>query len=158
MFDFITKFFGRETSSTTARERLRLVLLSDHLSLAPDVVESLKRDLVEVISRYCEVDEANCDVTFEQQDKQVALLANIPIVGMRTRPGPPSSPPQQTPPRAPETPPSFGNAAGASASVASDDPAVTSPGANAKPARKRRRKRSGGAPLTHPGNAGFSPT
>jgi cell division topological specificity factor len=100
VFDFLNKIFGRETSSATARERLRLVLLSDHLSLAPEVVESLKHDLVEVISRYVEVDVANCDVSFEQQDKQVAMLANIPILGMRARPTAPAPPP----PRAPEPP------------------------------------------------------
>ncbi len=130
MFEFVQRFFGKPASSTTAKERLRLVLLSDHLSLAPDVVEALKRDLVEVISRYVEVDSSNCDVTFEQQDKQVAMLANIPILAMRqSRPRatsfaqPPAAPPTVPPPapepppaRAPE-PPSFGTA-GASATVA----------------------------------------
>ena len=48
MFDFLKKneffkaLFGREGSGATARERLRLVLLSDHLALAPDVVAALK--------------------------------------------------------------------------------------------------------------------
>ena len=81
MFEFIQRFFGKPTSSATAKERLRLVLLSDHLSLAPDVVDALKHDLIEVISRYVDVDASNCDVTFEQREKQVAMLANIPILG-----------------------------------------------------------------------------
>jgi cell division topological specificity factor len=127
VFEFVQRFFGKPASSTTAKERLRLVLLSDHLSLAPDVVEALKRDLVEVISRYVEVDTTNCDVSFEQQDKQVAMLANIPILGMRqsrpTPPAPPAAPPPTPPPaRAPEPPPSLG-AAGASASVAHEQEA-----------------------------------
>ncbi|GAC1585032.1 MAG: hypothetical protein NVS3B7_20130 [Candidatus Elarobacter sp.] len=118
MFEFVQRFFGKPSSSVTAKERLRLVLLSDHLSLAPDVVEALKHDLIEVISRYCDVDAAHCDVTFEQQEKQVAMLANIPIRGMHDRPKPPSAtPPKSTPPRAPEPPPSF-DPAGAAASVA----------------------------------------
>ena len=97
MFEFIQRFFGKPTSSATAKERLRLVLLSDHLSLAPDVVEALKHDLIEVISRYVDVDASNCDVTFEQREKQVAMLANIPILGMRARPKPP--PPRRRRPR-----------------------------------------------------------
>src|SRR6202022_4270841 len=88
VFDFFNRLFGTKPSSATAKERLRLVLLSDHLSLAPDVVEALKNDLIEVISRYCEVDAANCDVTFEQQEKRVAMLANVPILAMRARPAP----------------------------------------------------------------------
>ena len=94
MFELFNRLFGRETSSQTAKERLRLVLLSDHLSLAPDVVESLKADLIEVISRYVEVDAAKVDVSFEREDKQVAMLANIPILAMRQRPAaPPPAPP-----------------------------------------------------------------
>jgi len=98
VFEFIQRFFGKPASSATAKERLRLVLLSDHLSLAPDVVESLKHDLLEVISRYCEVDVANCDVTFEQREKQVAMLANIPILSMRSRPAPPPPPAREPDP------------------------------------------------------------
>lgn len=114
MLDFFTRFFKPERSGATAKERLRLVLLSDHLSLAPDVVESLKRDLIEVISRYCEVDVANTDVSFEQQDSAVAMLANIPILGLRN--GRPSAP-ASTPP-APPVPPS--GATPAHAAVAHD--------------------------------------
>ena len=139
MLDFVQRFFGKPSSSATAKERLRLVLLSDHLSLAPDVVDALKRDLVEVISRYVEVDVANCDVTFEQQDRQVAMLANIPILGMNARPTPPAPPP--APPSASSgqaTPPSsFGNAAGASAATAIEiEPEIT-----VSPAGSRRRRR-----------------
>lgn len=97
MFEFIQRFFGKPSSSATAKERLRLVLLSDHLSLAPDVVEALKRDLLEVISRYVEVDPDHVDVTFEQQEKQVAMLANIPILAMRARPTPPPPAPPAEP-------------------------------------------------------------
>ena len=36
MIEFLNKLFGRQTSGATAKERLRLVLMSDHLSLAPE--------------------------------------------------------------------------------------------------------------------------
>ena len=151
MFDFLKKFFGPETSSTTARERLRLVLLSDHLQLAPDVVEALKRDLVAVISRYCEIDESHCDVTFEQQDKQVAMLANIPIVAMKSRPGPPPAPPK---PPAPEPPPSatIESAAGASAAVDEEPESATTatPAQPGSGSAKKRRRRRGGAGASAP--------
>ncbi len=85
MFDFLSRFFRPQGSSETAKERLRLVLLSDHLQLAPDVVEALKHDLIAVISKYVEVDVECCEVTFEQQDRTVLMLANIPIVSMKVR-------------------------------------------------------------------------
>ena len=119
MFEFIQRFFGKPSSSATAKERLRLVLLSDHLSLAPDVVEALKHDLLEVISRYVEVDAEHCDVTFEQREKAVAMLANIPILSM-TRPTLPPSPP---------TP-----------------PAAQKPSNGQRPTRRKRRKAISGSP------------
>ncbi|GAC1411524.1 MAG: hypothetical protein NVSMB64_21380 [Candidatus Velthaea sp.] len=146
MFDFIKNLFKPESSGATARERLRLVLLSDHLSLAPDVVEALRLDLIAVISKYVEVDEAHCDVSFEQQDSAVAMLANIPILAMRSRPMPPKPPP---PAPAPEPPPSFGGSVTASASVVAEraiDETTTAPAPAPKRRRRKRRASSHAAP------------
>ncbi|HEY5427106.1 MAG TPA: cell division topological specificity factor MinE [Candidatus Tumulicola sp.] len=83
MIDFLKRLFGQsDSSSSTAKERLRLVLMTDHLELAPDMIEAMKRDLVDVISRYVEVDRDKIEVNFEQQDKALAMLANIPILSV----------------------------------------------------------------------------
>ena len=129
MLEFLKRLFNPEPSSVTARERLRLVLLSDHLALAPDVVESLKADLIAVMSKYVDVDIAHCDVTFEQQESVVAMLANIPILGMKPvakapRPAPPPEPPPLT------------------------DPSPVS-AATVKPRRRRRRRPSANAAAAH---------
>jgi cell division topological specificity factor len=143
MIDFFKKMFKPEGSSATARERLRLVLLSDHLSLAPDVVDALRGDLIAVISKYCEVDEANCDVTFEQQDRSVAMLANIPILAVRSRPTPPPPAPRPPAPSAPEPPAAIGGPATASAAVAD------APVAEATAPKRRRRKRRASTTAAH---------
>jgi cell division topological specificity factor len=82
MIDFLKKLFGHSGSSSTAKERLRLVLMTDHLELAPDMIDAMKRDLVDVISRYVEVDREKIEVNFEQQDRALAMLANIPILAV----------------------------------------------------------------------------
>jgi cell division topological specificity factor len=87
MIEFLNRLFGRQTSGATAKERLRLVLMSDHLSLAPDMIEAMKRDLIDVISRYVEVDREKIDVHFENQDNALAMLANIPITGVNRNGG-----------------------------------------------------------------------
>lgn len=134
--DFFKKLFKPEGSGATARERLRVVLLSDHLALAPDIVESLKTDLIAVISKYVEVDEEHCDVSFEQRERAVAMLANIPIRSMKSRPTAPS------PPEPPGDPPaSLLDGAPASAAVA-DSPAETGTVAAPPKPRKRRRRRA----------------
>jgi cell division topological specificity factor len=100
MIEWVKKLFGTQPSSTTAKERLRLVLMTDHLALAPDLIENMKRDLVDVISRYVEVDRDKVEVNFEREDKALAMLANIPIVSVN-RPAPPPPPPP--PPKPPES-------------------------------------------------------
>jgi cell division topological specificity factor len=132
MLDFFKRLFYPEPSSVTARERLRLVLLSDHLALAPDVVESLKTDLIAVISRYVDVDAANCDVTFEQQERQVAMLANIPILGMK--------PAEKKTRPLPEPPPAIDPSPAAAVADAATEP---------KPRRRRRRRASVSATPAH---------
>jgi cell division topological specificity factor len=89
MFEFLKKteffksLFGREGSGATARERLRFVLLSDHLALAPDVIEALKAELLEVISRYVDIDAEQAEVSFEQRERELAMLASVPIIAVR---------------------------------------------------------------------------
>jgi cell division topological specificity factor len=96
MIDFLNRLFGRQNSGATAKERLRLVLMSDHLSLAPEMIDAMKRDLVDVISRYVEVDREKIDVHFEHQDKALAMLANIPITGVNRNGGNGGSKPEES--------------------------------------------------------------
>ena len=134
LLEWFRKTFGTPSSSSVAKERLRLVLLSDHLALAPDVIDALRRDLLEVISRYVEVDEAHCDVSFEHKERGIAMLANVPILSLKARedPPPPSEPPVEA--RLPEEDTSVLEPV--SANGKSDNYA-------ARPRKKRRRKSSG---------------
>ena len=132
MIDFLRKLFGAAPpSSSTAKERLRLVLMTDHLALAPEIIDQMKRDLVDVISRYVEVDRDKIEVNFEQQDKALAMLANIPIISVN-RPnggGTPKVEPKPEP------------ALVAAAAAAPDVPPTR---------RRRRRKRAQGAVANPP--------
>ena len=85
MLDFITKFFKREEASKTlAKERLRLVLMSDRVSLAPDMFDEMKGEMLGVIRRYLEIDERALDMHFENLERQFALLASIPVLKVKT--------------------------------------------------------------------------
>ncbi|HEY9085162.1 MAG TPA: cell division topological specificity factor MinE [Candidatus Tyrphobacter sp.] len=96
MLELLRRLFGGAApSAIAAKERLRLVLMTDHLALAPEIIDAMKRDLVDVISRHVEVDRERIEVTFERQDRAVAMLANIPILSVN-RPSPPDRP--QPPP------------------------------------------------------------
>ncbi|MGB3992854.1 MAG: cell division topological specificity factor MinE, partial [Limnochordia bacterium] len=84
MFEFLSKLFGGfEGSKNRAKERLRLVLVHDRASLSPGLVEALKEELIEVITKYMEIDEEGLEVNFDKSDDSVALIANIPVKSVK---------------------------------------------------------------------------
>lgn len=85
MLDFLNKIFGREPSGSknVAKERLRLVLVHDRANVSPELLTSLKNDLIKVISNYMEIDESALEVNLDSNDSQVALVANIPVKSMK---------------------------------------------------------------------------
>lgn len=86
---FFQKLFrNEEQSSQVAKERLRLVLVQDRMSLTAHELEALKEDLLAVISKYMEIDEGGPEVNLERDGQSVALVATIPIrrVASATRP------------------------------------------------------------------------
>ena len=85
MLDFLTRFFHRqESSKSQAKERLRLVLLSDRVSLAPETFDAMKSEMLSVVQRYLDIDEQGLDVHFENGDRRFMLLANIPVVNVKS--------------------------------------------------------------------------
>jgi cell division topological specificity factor len=70
---------------SSAYNRLRLVLMHDRTQLEPHTLEAMRDDLVEVISKYIEVDRSAIELNLETdpETNQVALMANIPVSGAR---------------------------------------------------------------------------
>lgn len=79
MLGYISRLFGRQESGRTAKERLRLVLVHDRASVSPELLEDLKEELIQVISKYMEIDVSEMEVAFDREDDSVALVANIPV-------------------------------------------------------------------------------
>ena len=72
-------FSPRNRSAQTAKERLRLVLIHDRSALAPGVMETLRDELIEVISRHVEVDRTSVRLEITQDGRAQRLLADIPL-------------------------------------------------------------------------------
>jgi len=87
MLEFIRRMFGKEiesaSSNTVAKERLRLVLIQDRASMTPAMLDSLKDGIIKVISNYMEIDETALEFNLCQDDCQVALVVNIPVIKMK---------------------------------------------------------------------------
>lgn len=84
MLEFLGRLFGREEGSKkAAKDRLRLVLVHDRASLSPQLLECLKEDLIQTISKYLEIDIDGLEVNLDQEEETMALVANIPIRSVR---------------------------------------------------------------------------
>ena len=69
----------RRRSKEKAKERLKLVLAYDRARLSPGMVESLKRDLLEVLRRYFPAQEEGLSVALEERGEKMVLVADIPL-------------------------------------------------------------------------------
>jgi len=91
LFDFLQHLLGlQKPSATTARERLQLVLAHDRSDLNPELLERMRREILEVVQKYVEIDIESGDVSLATDDRVTALVANLPI--RRARPLPNNSP------------------------------------------------------------------
>jgi cell division topological specificity factor len=83
MFEFLYNLFGREKSGNVAKERLQLVLIHDRNDIAPEVMNKMRDEMISVIKKYLEIDEQRIEISFDREDRSVALVANIPLVNMQ---------------------------------------------------------------------------
>lgn len=85
----LADFFRKKSSGNVAKDRLKLVLVSDRANCSPDLMEQIKNDIINVLSKYVEIDKEGLDIKIEQTESEgnngvvPALFANIPIVSMK---------------------------------------------------------------------------
>ncbi len=80
MGSWLDRLFHRETNSAQqAKDRLALVLIHDRTDLSPGTLESLKNELIEVISRYVEIEPEAVRIEMSQEGREQRLLADIPL-------------------------------------------------------------------------------
>ena len=90
----IMDLFKKKSSGNVAKDRLKLVLVSDRANCSSEMMEMMKRDIIEVISRYMDIDAEALDVKITETESDSnngmvpALVANIPIRDMKHRPDP----------------------------------------------------------------------
>ena len=78
--DILNKLIGRQQSSAnTAKERLQLVLAHDRSDLSPELLDQMRREILNVVAKYVEIDMEEGAVSLETEDRMTALVANLPI-------------------------------------------------------------------------------
>ncbi|MGI6413165.1 MAG: cell division topological specificity factor MinE [Syntrophomonadaceae bacterium] len=80
--DFLQRLFARRSHSSRseANNRLRLVLTHDRIGANPQLMETLKEEIIKVIAKHVEID-GDPEVTFVSEGRHSALDINIPLKG-----------------------------------------------------------------------------
>ena len=83
------KLFGKKSSGQAAKDRLKILLISDRVSCSPQMMELIKHDIAKVISKYMKIDTDSMEIEINNTStkgklvKHPTLYANIPILDMK---------------------------------------------------------------------------
>ncbi|MGK7907577.1 MAG: cell division topological specificity factor MinE [Synechococcus sp.] len=87
LIDFLEQLLSRNsktTSSERARDRLKFVLAYDRAQLSPAMLESMCEEIMDVLSKYVELDREGFEFDLSSEDGATALIANFPIRRVHT--------------------------------------------------------------------------
>lgn len=86
LYNKIVGFFSNveqkeaDESKNVARNRLKLVLMQDRTNLNPYLLERMRGELIDLLSKYVEMDKEALDLNFENDGESVALMLSIPVI------------------------------------------------------------------------------
>ena len=83
----VRNFFNRRKSREIAKDRLKILLISDRVNCSPEMMEMIKTDIAKVISKYMKIDTQSMEIQIAKTDrkgldKTPTLYANIPILDL----------------------------------------------------------------------------
>lgn len=80
LLGFFRQAEEEENSKDVARNRLRVVLMQDRTNLTPQILERMRGELVELLSKYLEMDKDALELNLDQDGEQMALALSIPVI------------------------------------------------------------------------------
>jgi len=70
----------KDASKDVACNRLKFVLMQDRTNLNPYLLERMRSEMVDVLSKYVEMDKEALELSFEQEGESMALMLSIPVI------------------------------------------------------------------------------
>ena len=84
-------FFRRKSSREIAKDRLKILLISDRVNCSPEMMDMIKADIAKVISKYMKIDAKSMEIQISKtgikghESKVPTLYANIPILDLHSK-------------------------------------------------------------------------
>lgn len=82
MMELLERLFNRNSSPTSreeAKQRLKLIIAHDRSGLSEETLEKMRKEILEVVARYAEIDLESTEFSLENEEGITALIANLPI-------------------------------------------------------------------------------
>jgi cell division topological specificity factor len=80
MLDFLKWLLRKhERSKDAARQRLQLILVMDRIGMMPEVVEAMKEEIIEAVSKYMVVDGESIEMEITRSGETIVLVSNIQV-------------------------------------------------------------------------------
>ena len=81
---FFKSLNNKPTPKEVAKDRLKLILIHDRGEIAPNIIEKIREEILEVISKYIDIQVEDVEISVNRTDDEEgantsALIANIPI-------------------------------------------------------------------------------
>ena len=85
IYNTVAKFFRPQEEQgdackSVATNRLKLVLMKDRTNLTTKILEQMRGELIDLLSRYVELHKELLELNFEHEGDQVALMLSIPVI------------------------------------------------------------------------------
>lgn len=84
----ILHMFRKKSSGQLAKDRLKILLISDRINCSPEMMDMIKNDIAKVISKYMKIDAKSMEIQITKEaargrmGKSPMLYANIPILDL----------------------------------------------------------------------------
>ena len=81
-------FFNKKTSGHVAKDRLKILLISDRINCSSKTLSLIKGDLIRTISKYVTIDEEHTEIILKKNNKRgknkvPVLYVNIPLLDLK---------------------------------------------------------------------------
>lgn len=82
---WLDTLFGRGSdraprgSAQVAKQRLVEVLVYDHVKVTPDVLEAIRSEMCQILSRHLDIDADRIEISIVRGEGGERLVANVPV-------------------------------------------------------------------------------